>query len=431
MDKLTILLADYLPLANKGEEAILRGIQDMFGGPEAVETCIFTHTEHAGRVDDINVFPVEWGFRIAGRLLTWRQRTWRRVLSCLGQRLGFYGRAWRMARSRHPRFEPLRSYFDRCHLVLVGHDAMFSPETCAMIHVAHAAGKPVGILGAGFELNRRMRPFAVPVYRKAVEESRFVVLRERRTLRLLREISGSEKLRLAPDPAFAMAPAPADETSAYLNRVGFLQTARERGRPVVLVTVCEKSVAFRASFRRCTGLDAKRDAHVRFVARLLDGLIRERGASVMFLPHAIEPGIGNDVEVARRIRAQMASPQHHHWILEDDVSPRLLKGIIATADFLVGERTHSLIGAVDVGTPFVALTNTTDGRTHDIIGDMSESANEIIDMDAPDVLRASRTVLSAFERREDLRKKLRDVAKRHRAELAGVAESIRAQVPNG
>jgi len=428
--QLTVFMADYLPLANKGEEAILRGVQDMLGGPDEVEVGILSPVSEAGLVGDVHVFPYEWVYRVSGQQTPRRRRARQHAMICIQQRLGLYGRLRRLAGSRSSRYRPLRSFFERSDLIVVGHDGLFCPETCGVIHMAHLCKKPVGILGAGIILNPRMRKFALPLYRRAVQESLFCVLRERKSYELMRDISGSDKPRLAPDPAFAMQPASRAETTEYLEGAEFYRMARRQGRPVVGVTTCEKSVVFRASFLDIRDVPRKRGIHARFVAEILDCLIRERGVAVMFLPHSIEPGIGNDVYVARAVQAEMKAPSESHWVLDDDISPRLLKGIIGVIDFLIGERTHSLIGGVSTATPFVGLTNTIDQRTHDIIGDMSRAADQLLNMDRPDVREACRQILQVFDRREQIHKKLLVVRDEHKAQLADVATMIRKCLPN-
>ncbi len=89
---------------------------------------------------------------------------------------------------------------------------------------------------------------------------------------------------------------------------------------------------------------------------------------MLFLPHSVETD-GSDIVAAQHVIEQMKATAADCAILEQDCGPRLLKSIIGQCDFLVGERTHSLIGSVSVGTPFAAMTNRQDTRTHGIIGE--------------------------------------------------------------
>jgi polysaccharide pyruvyl transferase WcaK-like protein len=107
-------------------------------------------------------------------------------------------------------------------------------------------------------------------------------------------------------------------------------------------------------------------------------------------------------------------------ILEQDCGARLLKSLIRECDFLVGERTHSLIGSVSVGTPFAAITNRCDTRTHGIIGAMCQCEDQIIDIDIVDDKNASSKVIDLFERRDVIRASLGTI----RQELSSRIEEI-------
>jgi polysaccharide pyruvyl transferase WcaK-like protein len=124
---------------------------------------------------------------------------------------------------------------------------------------------------------------------------------------------------------------------------------------------------------------------------------------VLFLPHSVEQ-TGSDVVAARHVIEQMKAGTGNVLILEQDCSARLLKSLIRECDFLIGERTHSLIASVSVGTPFAALTNRGDTRTHGIIGEMCRCEDRIIDMDVVSGQGAARRVRELFETRDATRK---------------------------
>jgi polysaccharide pyruvyl transferase WcaK-like protein len=150
---------------------------------------------------------------------------------------------------------------------------------------------------------------------------------------------------------------------------------------------------------------ARQQAHAKYLAAILDALIRKYRAFVLFLPHSVEQD-GSDITAARHVIEQMKTTSVDCAILEQDCGPRLLKSIVRECDFLVGERTHSLIGSVSVGTPFAALTNRQDTRTHGIIGEMCRCEDQVIDMDIVSEERASQQVQALFESRDALRRSL-------------------------
>ena len=56
-----IFVADYLPLANKGEEEILRGIETLFkkNGHEYVSFSVFGDVPSIEKVDNVTIYPVD------------------------------------------------------------------------------------------------------------------------------------------------------------------------------------------------------------------------------------------------------------------------------------------------------------------------------------------------------------------------------------
>ena len=71
-------------------------------------------------------------------------------------------------------------------------------------------------------------------------------------------------------------------------------------------------------------------------------------------------------------------------MLEDELNARELKGIINNCKLLIGERTHSLIGAISCGVPIICLGSQKDQRTMGIVGDMCDLHSNIYDMQYPD-----------------------------------------------
>ncbi|MCJ7544842.1 MAG: polysaccharide pyruvyl transferase family protein [Phycisphaerae bacterium] len=427
-DVIRIFIAEWVPLANKGEEAIARGLEDMLGGRRPVELGVMDLTEQVAKRDNITVFPLKWLYRRSGGDEVRSQHMVRLLFlsEVLAYRLGMHGRQANLTAQRREH-APMHDFFRQSDLVLVGHDGLFGPESCGVIFAAHRQGKRVGILGAGIPSPRRLIRFYGPLYRKAVEQADFCYLRERGSYELMKEACrADEKVRLAPDPAFAMNPDPPEQAAALLEKYPWYRRARADGRPVVCVTVCQKSVVYDESFVGLRG-EAKARAHSRFVAGLLSGLVQQRNAQIAFLPHSVEKGVGNDVAVAQQVRSVMGGDASGAEIIHEDLTARQLKAIIREADFLVGERTHSVIGSVDVATPFVALTNTKDRRMHGIIGEMSGCADRIIDMDTPDPRESLQRVLSVFDHRSEVKAFLKGKAAQLRSELAEVARNVWGQ----
>ncbi len=413
----TILIADYVPLANRGEEAILRGIEDLLGDRYAVRLGVFDNVVQPTTQGNVTVFPWRWLFRAQGnRTLRGRRRLVHDLVLTLQMRAGYYGRLWNLTRPCARAMAPLRDFFVRTDLVLVGHDGVFCSESCGVIHLAQRSGKRVGLLGTSATLVPKVRWYKGWLYRRALRESDFVVFREDHARTSLRCVATCpEKLRLAPDPAFAMQPAEVGVARELLAAYPAYSTACREGRPVVAVTVLEQGRVF-AQFRPELQGTAKRQAHAQYIADVLRELIRATDALVLFLPHAVEVD-ASDVQAANRVVSCLSPHERNALVLDRELDARLLKAMIRECHFLVGERTHSLIAAMSLGIPFVGLTNTQDTRTHGIVGQMMQCSDQLINIDQDSVATATRRVWANWSQRDRLRDHLMGMMPRVEAEL--------------
>jgi len=418
-DALHILVADYVPVANKGEEAIVRGIEDMLSEGRPVRLGLFDNVPEVTHRENITVFPRDWIFRFEGNsALSGRGRVLMQAWIAAQLRAGLYGPLKNLTPAGAVKCRPLQEFFERARYVLVGHDGVFCVESCGIIQLAKKHGKRTGILGASTGIGGG-RFYKAGLYRRAMETSDFCVFREEHSCESMKQVCRDPaKLRVAPDPAFAMRPESPEAAREILERDERYRQARQAGRPVIAVTALEKGRVY-AGFRPDLQGQAKQQAHAAYLAAILDALVANYGAVALFLPHSVEE-TGSDIVAARHVVGQMKAAPSDHMILERDCGARLLKSIVRECDFLVGERTHSLIGAVSVGTPFAAMTNRRDTRTHGIIGRMCRCEPQIIDMDAISQTEASESVSGLFERRDSIRESLNAI----RGELAAQIEAV-------
>ena len=93
-DVLHILIADYVPIANKGEEAIVRGIEDMLSEGRPVVLGLFDNVEAVTQRGNVTIFPRPWLFRFEGNSrLSAPARVVTQAVIALQLQLGIYGRS--------------------------------------------------------------------------------------------------------------------------------------------------------------------------------------------------------------------------------------------------------------------------------------------------------------------------------------------------
>lgn len=418
-DTLHILIADYVPVANKGEEAIVRGIEDLLSEGSPVTMGLFDDVPEVTVRGNVTAFPRDWVFRFEGNsALSGRSRVLMQAWIALQLRAGVYGAMKNLIPVGASKCRQLQEFFERTRYVLVGHDGVFCVESCGILHLAKKQGKRAGIFGASTGIGGG-RFYKAGLYRRAMEESDFCVFREEHSCQSMKHVCRDpDKLKVAPDPAFAMRPEPPEAAREFLERDECYHRARQAGRPIVAVTALEKGRVY-AGFRPDLQGQAKQQAHAAYLAAILGALVARYGVFLLFLPHSVEQS-GNDIVAARHVVEEMKARPGDYTILEQDCGARLLKSIVGRCDFLVGERTHSLIAAVSMGTPFAAMTNRRDTRTHGIIGQMCRCEQQIIDMDAIGQTEATQAICGLFETRDSIRRSLESV----RADLASQIDAL-------
>ena len=148
-------------------------------------------------------------------------------------------------------------------------------------------------------------------------------------------------LRVTADPAFGLIP---DKNRA--QRI--LQTVKFPGREgAPLIAVCPRYWDIKVS------LEQWQDA----LAKALDQFVGHVDGDVLFIPFQnleATPDV-NDVAVAVRIREKMQR-KDRGTILNKEYPSEVIAGLIASCDFLIGMRLHSLVFAILGGTPLVGLS---------------------------------------------------------------------------
>jgi len=389
-----------------------------------VEIGLFDNVNQPTRIGNITVFPRDWIFRVSGKPLASCQFHSKNILISLQMRFGYYSRLNNLISSSCPKYRPLQDFFKRTEFVLVGHDGVFCIESCGIIHLAKKAGKRIGILGSGRGLPKSARLYQKWIYRRSIKESDFCIFREHYSYENMKQLSPDpDKPILAPDPAFAMRPAEAEAARKVLENHEPYWHAREAAKCIVAVTVREKGIVYDRAFSNVQPSD-KRRVHAEFIAKVLDYLIHERNVFILFLPHAIEKD-SSDVNAARHVTKAMTSDAQSYMILDENLEARLLKSIIRECDFLIGERAHSIISSISVATAFLALTNTSDHRTHGIVGKMCGCEEQIIDLDEPNVEQTREKVLKAFDNRATIRESLEHTSKVLSNELKEISRIVK------
>lgn len=390
-----VFIADFLPLKNKGEEAILRGIETLYKKKYNEEVCffVFDNVYEKQIVGNVTILPRNMVYPdFKGKKTNGYIGVLYSVLWNICYLLGFY-----LPITRKRNRAELLSTLNKCDKVIIGHDGFYNPFCAAFTILLKRRSIKYGILGAGF--NRPSRHFSFVFdyfYRQSFDNADYVVLREKTAYDYVLSISNNPKVFLQPDMAFFA-------ESDFQTLPAVQQYIVETDNKLKIgVTLCENSISFSSAFIHASN---KSKEHRAFIAQLFDDIINKYDCVFYFLPHSIEKQNSSDLAIAYDVKNQMKQPDRL-IIIEKDYPVKAIKYTISQMDFLIGERTHSIINSICVRTPFVNLTCSADFRSHDIIGDYCGLPSCIVDLDNPEDSVVSETIFSCIDNRKNIKEKL-------------------------
>jgi len=394
--KKNILIPELVPLKNKGEEAIVRGIGDVIFGNGKYELHLFDDVDSYYFKDDIHVYPVKWfmspwlNYEFGLGFST--EKIKHSFFSVIRNILHKIKPDWvtRKEANLIKTFLDLNSCYDKekqgllnlskVEYIVGGHDGAMDERVC---HVIDEFQKykyvPFGVFGVEFPQKFKSH-YIVSEQKKVLKKAQFFYCRTQASFNVVKKYFPEIKAEVKPDPAFGMIPVKGEVVDDYLKST---QIECIFKKPVVVCTTCETGPIARHCFQSSNSPDLKLSAHRNFFASLIDYIVEKYDVNVLFLPHALGPGKAlDDTYVAEEI-IKKTTNKDSLFLLKDDISAKLLKGIISKADFLIAERIHSMIGAVGVATPFMCLGSNTDRRIKGIISEMCESKEVIFYLNNP------------------------------------------------
>lgn len=206
------------------------------------------------------------------------------------------------------------------------------------------AGKPVYVFPQSIgPFSRRWEHLLAKWVLKRV---RVVMAREPISLRQLQSWGLTSRCcYLLPDPAFAFSGAPVSAAEEWLRSHG-IRLAQDG--PLLGMTVID----WRAQNPHF-GLQARYEAACVGALRFF---VEQYGGKAFLFPQAWGPSASQDDRIpARRIAGQLGDLAHSVLVIEEPLSPDLLKSVYGLMDLFVGTRMHSNIFALSQGIPVIAI----------------------------------------------------------------------------
>lgn len=449
MKKYHFLIPEYVPLSNKGEEAIVRGIADSLFPEGNCEIHLFDMNTNIYRFyDGIHIYPGSWFFP------TWVTRefglgaSWEKIrdsfCSLIRHALNKIYPNWvkitpstlckttaaliKLSEGNLPGNEKEKQLMQllKCDFIIAGHDGGFDEWVCHVIRIMRESfKKEFGIYGV--QLRDRFKNNAIKDLHSAqLEHSKFFYCRDAATANIVKMNFKNILPEIAPDPAFAMKPASEADVDNLIIKEGLVDFFK---KPVVMCTCCEPAPIARYCFDRIRNPEEKLNAHRALFAQLIQYINDKYQVNILFLPHALGPGRAlDDRRIAKDILVRANLPQNNARLLNVDISARLLKGLIGKAEFLVAERIHSVIGASGMTTPFLCLGSKTDYRITGIISEMLNLTESVYYLHMPIKEELFVKFDMLWEKRGDIKNHLDLKRTAFLARLTSAAETIRGKL---
>jgi polysaccharide pyruvyl transferase WcaK-like protein len=445
MRKYNIFCPEYVPMNNKGEEAIIRGIADVLFPEGNCDIHLLDNVDNYIYQDGIHVYPSKWFFplwmnREFGLGLSYEKirdsassvfrnglhKLWpgwvKRKSSPLAKseaQMKLLANGQPPSNERERRLKQITA----CDFVVAGHDGALNEIVCQLIDLMRDIGVPCGIFG--LEMSAPFRSKAIAeIHHKTLRHCKFFYCRTAATVQNIKNYFPEIQVELLPDPAFGMRAAP-DETIDRIIAEEDLGTFFMK--PVVMCTSCEPAPIARYCFEEIKRPGAKLAAHRQLFAELIQYVTRNYDANILFLPHATGPGKAlDDRVIANEIIQRSGLSTDRARLLSPNCSARVLKGLIKRAHLLIAERLHSMIGATSAHTPFLCLGSNTDKRIKGIIVDMLGMGNNVYFLNRPSLDELKNKFNETWENRANIERHLMNITAKNNDLLAYASAKMRS-----
>jgi len=248
----------------------------------------------------------------------------------------------------------------------VGHDGTFGPGGGEGVpfylypfyipFFAKFLKKPVVMYGGGMPEFKDFKSTFETISKHVLDQFDLIILREEHSYNYLIDINvKNENMFLLPDPAFLL-----PEIDTHLAEdILIRENVDTKNHPLIGFTVTKRRAEMAFPNLKAEESYSK---HNVIIANIIDRLIDEFSAQIIFVPHCI--GLGNELDdrvVANDIQKIIRNKEKAKVIV-NEYSPEELKGMIGQCDLFIGERLHSVVNAMSMRVPFISISNSTDQR---------------------------------------------------------------------
>lgn len=446
--KIHILCPEYVPLENKGEEAIIRGVIDvLFADIDCEYHIVDNKSKIYYKKGNIHVHPgslffSDWRSREFGLGPSWNQ-IYSSVCSLLRNGLNKFFPWWILKPHKEARilkqyisgekqipskYKKSVSLLKKVNYIIAGHNGGLNEYVCHILNELNSINISFGIFGSSFNPNVKQKTM-LKIFEKTFCYSDFNIARNHIGYNWALKNFPHLTFELKPDPAFGMIPENDSVINEIIEQNGLFGLFN---KPVVMITTAEPAPIARHSFDNSVGPGQKIESHRNFLAKLIKLIHENTEYNLLFLPHTIGPDKKMDDRIISKDVVKRANLNHSKRVVvfEKDLSAKELKGIIKKADFLIAERVHSIIGAIGVNTPFMCLASKADTRVEGILKQQMNQSQNIYYLNTPNANEAYNLFLELFAKRSDLKLDLQELNRKIQSDFDKIKTEIRDIIDN-
>jgi polysaccharide pyruvyl transferase WcaK-like protein len=367
-----IFIAENIPSLNKGEMAILEGMRESFktlgetevsmlsSTPDVDQACYGARIKIIDAKKALHLFGNPKGYNKVSKIFA--------STFVIIQHLSFLiiYKILGLSSLKFMKSEIWKEYAES-NVILVGHNGTFGItgglgvlsffSYLYMPFLGKILGKPLVIYGGTIGPLRQFRRFFWRGAKFVLKKMDLITLRENASYQNLKDMGlQTNYISVTADLAFLLQPTHEERLTEIMRQEGIEKSSE----PLIGITIT-REIASRAIPELDNPGRAYRK-HIEMFAEVIDNLMDTLGATVIFIPHCIGFGEKLDDRIAAEDIFIRCENKERVKVLTNEYSAAELKGLIGQLDFFIGERVHSIIGAMSMEVPSIVISYSSDQR---------------------------------------------------------------------
>lgn len=371
---LRFLIAENIPSLNKGELAILEGLNESLKIFNEYDLTIFSvnpEMDSKRYLSTIQIFDVKTSFPFFNHINNSKMAKITSVLIFTLKHLIFLFLYFLFKENALSIMKTdIWKIYLKSDVIFVGHNGVFGlgsgliPGSSLITFMSYLylpffrliLKKPLVIYGGSVNSYKKNNIWIRTWMRFVLSKIDLITVRDCLSYKNLQKMGlTNSNAYLTADLAFLLKPA----TDQHIERILNIENTGKTKRSMIGVTVTREM-----GYKFSLNLDKNQSyiEHNKLFSQVIDYLIETYNSQIVFIPHSIGFGEELDDRIISRDIFMGCKNKDHIKLITNEYSPSELKGLIGKLDFFIGERLHSVIGALSMAVPSIVITYERDRR---------------------------------------------------------------------